>query len=109
MSGSSDPAEPFATAEIEARLAELGPGWRVDEQRLVRSFELATFGQAFGLATRIALVAERHDHHPDLEIGWGRLVVTFTSHDVGRLTERDFAMAGRVDRLVERGLGIKEG
>jgi 4a-hydroxytetrahydrobiopterin dehydratase len=108
MSGPSS-TEPFTAAEVEARLGELTPGWRVVDQRLVREFTFATFSAAFGLATRIALVAERHDHHPDLEIGWGRLVVSLTSHDVGRLTERDFDLATRIDRIVDRGLALKEG
>lgn len=90
-------------------MAELGPGWRTDGARLVREFSFGSFGAAFGLATRIVLLAERHDHHPDLEIGWGRLSVTFHSHDIGGLSERDFAMAARVDRLIDRGLGLKEG
>jgi 4a-hydroxytetrahydrobiopterin dehydratase len=106
MSGSTA-SEPLTATDVQTRLAELAPGWRIDDQRLVREFALATFGAAFGLATRIALVAERHDHHPDFEIGWGRLVVSLTSHDVDRLTERDFAMAARIDRIVDKGLGLK--
>jgi 4a-hydroxytetrahydrobiopterin dehydratase len=98
----------LSTAEIDERTATLGPGWRVDGNRLVREFQFPSFSAAFGLATRIALLAERRDHHPDLELGWGRLVVSLTSHDVGALSERDFAMADAIDRLVGRGLAIRD-
>ena len=101
-------SEPLTAAEVGTRMAELDGGWRTDGERLVREFRFGSFAAAFGLATRIAMAAERHDHHPDLEVGWGRLIVSFTSHDIGGLSERDFAMAARVDRLVASGTGIKE-
>jgi pterin-4a-carbinolamine dehydratase len=54
---------------------------------------------AFGLATRIALLAEAQGHHPELEVGWGRLVVRLTTHSVGGLSRNDIIMAARIDRL----------
>lgn len=99
----------MSRAEAERQARDLDPGWQLLDDRLVREFRFGSFATAFGLATRIALLAEKHDHHPDLEIGWGRLVVAFTSHDIKGLSMRDIDMARRVDRLVERGLGIREG
>ena len=51
-------------------------------------------------STRIALLAEAQGHHPELEIGWGRLVVRLSTHAVGGLSRNDFIMAARIDRLV---------
>jgi 4a-hydroxytetrahydrobiopterin dehydratase len=51
------------------------------------------------MATRIALLAEAQGHHPELEVGWGRLVVRLSTHSVGGLSRNDFIMAARIDRL----------
>jgi 4a-hydroxytetrahydrobiopterin dehydratase len=68
----------------------------------------ADFKDAFGFATRIALVAEEEGHHPDMEIGWGKVVVSLTTHSSGGLTPNDFIMAAKVDRLAA-GTGLKDG
>lgn len=89
----------------EGRAAELSsqvdPGWaREGNLRIQRRFEFRNFRESFGLATRVALLAEAQGHHPDLEVGWGYLVVTFTTHTAGGLTDNDFIMAAKVDRMV---------
>jgi 4a-hydroxytetrahydrobiopterin dehydratase len=92
---------PPLTAEEANSLAESVAGeWQVDEGEIRREFTLQTFNAAFGLATRIALLAEAQGHHPELEIGWGRLVVRLSTHAVGGLSRNDFIMAARIDRLV---------
>ena len=97
------------TAEEAAELAAgLDPAWHVDGDHLSREFRFPTFAAAFGLATRIALLAESQNHHPTIEIGWGRLVVTWSTDAIGALSENDFVMAARVDRLVARGLDLKD-
>ena len=73
--------------------------WRVDGGEIRREYTFKTFNAAFGLATRIALLAEGQNHHPELEIAWGRLVVHLTTHSVGGLSRNDFIMAARIDRL----------
>ncbi len=88
--------------------AGLDPAWRVMDDRLVREFAFPTFGAAFGLATRIALLAEGQNHHPTLEVAWGRLAVTWTTDAIGALSANDLIMAAKVDRLVARGLALKE-
>ena len=73
--------------------------WQIDEGEIRREFSFNTFNAAFGLATRIALLAEAQGHHPELEVGWGRLVVRLSTHSVGGLSRNDFIMAARIDRL----------
>ena len=75
---------------------------------LRRRLRFGDFKDAFGFATRIALVAEEEGHHPDMEIGWGKVVVSLTTHSSGGLTPNDFIMAAKVDRLAA-GIGLKEG
>jgi 4a-hydroxytetrahydrobiopterin dehydratase len=83
---------------------ELDTAWERRKDGLVREFRFTTFAEAFGLATRIALLAQARNHHPELRVSWGRLVVILTSHDAGNaVTERDLDLARRIDRLVMSG------
>jgi 4a-hydroxytetrahydrobiopterin dehydratase len=106
----ADESIPRLLADEVARLAAgLDPAWQVADDRLVREFALTTFAAAFGLATRIALLAEGQNHHPALDVGWGRLTVTWTTDAIGGLSANDLIMAAKVDRLVTRGLALKDG
>ena len=96
-------------AEVERLATGLVPAWRVEADRLVREFRFGTFNAAFGLATRIALVAEAQGHHPSMEVAWGRLVVTWQTDAIGAITTNDLIMAAKVDRIVARALGLKDG
>ena len=98
----------LAADEIERLRAGLDRAWMVAGDRLTRTFSFPTFGAAFGLATRIALFAEAQGHHPWMEVAWGRLSVAWTTDAVGGITANDVIMAAKVDRLVERGLAIKD-
>jgi 4a-hydroxytetrahydrobiopterin dehydratase len=103
-----DASTPPLRAEEIARLAVgLDPAWRIEAVRIVREFRFATFAGAFGLATRIALVAEAQGHHPTMEVAWGRLAVTWQTDAIGAITANDLIMAAKVDRIVGRGLGLK--
>ena len=106
----ADDSTPAISLDEATRLsAGLDAAWRIDGQRPTREFRFPTFAAAFGLATRVALLAESQNHHPTMEISWGRLVVTWTTDAIGALSENDFVMAAKVDRLVSRGLGLKDG
>ena len=106
----ADESTPTLRADEVARLAAgLDPAWEVRTDRLVRAFAFPTFAAAFGLATRIALLAEGQNHHPALDVAWGRLTVTWTTDAIGGLSANDLIMAAKVDRLVDRGLGLKHG
>lgn len=93
----SDVVSETEAAELQA---SLNPGWERDGTALLtRRFSFGDFRDAFGFATRVALLAERENHHPDFEIGWGRVVLALTSHSAGGLTQSDFAMAAEIDKL----------
>lgn len=94
MGGALDEAAAAALQE------GLDPGWeRNAASSIRRTFHFPNFVDAFGFATRIALLAQSENHHPDLEVGWGRVRVTFSTHSAGGLTDNDFAMAAKVDAL----------
>jgi 4a-hydroxytetrahydrobiopterin dehydratase len=87
-------------AAAAALHAQVDPGWERDGTSMLRrAFEFPNFRDAFGFATRVALLAEDQGHHPDLEVGWGRVAVSLTTHAAGGLTDNDFIMAAKIDRL----------
>lgn len=95
------PRPPVLTAaQREAALAGL-PGWRHDPDRdaLVRQFRFADFSAAFGWMTRVAMEAERLDHHPEWTNVWNRVDVVLTTHQPRGLTGLDIALARAMDRL----------
>ncbi|HSQ98865.1 MAG TPA: 4a-hydroxytetrahydrobiopterin dehydratase [Sphingomicrobium sp.] len=76
-------------------------GWTIDEdgKALVRTFKFTDFSEAFGFLTRVALLAEREDHHPEFTSVWNRVDFRLTSHDAGAVTERDTRLAHAINRL----------
>jgi 4a-hydroxytetrahydrobiopterin dehydratase len=76
-------------------------GWTIDEggKALVRTFKFTDFSEAFGFLTRVALHAEREDHHPEFTSVWNRVDFRLTSHDAGAVTERDTRLAHAINRL----------
>ena len=95
------PGTPTISADKAAEYdAQLDPSWdRDDLLRLRRELEFPNFRDAFGFVARLALLAEAEGHHPDIELGWGRVAVTVTTHAAGGLTDNDFIMAAKLDRL----------
>jgi len=85
-----------------AALDALGE-WDYDEARdaLVRRFVFADFVEAFGFMTRVAILAEKADHHPEWSNVYNRVDVLLTTHDAGGLSARDVALAKAIDVLVE--------
>ncbi|WP_426266352.1 4a-hydroxytetrahydrobiopterin dehydratase [Sphingomonas sp. LHG3443-2] len=73
--------------------------WEERDGALWRSFVFADFSAAFGFLTRVALEAEKADHHPEFTSVWNRVDFRLTSHDAGGVTERDRALADVIDRL----------
>jgi len=86
-------------AEALDALAE----WDFDEGRdaITRSFVFKDFGEAFAFMTRVALIAEKADHHPEWSNVWNRVDITLTTHDAGGLSHRDVDLAAAIDSLVE--------
>jgi 4a-hydroxytetrahydrobiopterin dehydratase len=84
--------------EIASRLAALD-GWARDAARIVKIFRFANYFETMAFVNAVAWIAHRADHHPDLEVGYNRCSVSFTSHDAGGLTARDFDGAAKVDAL----------
>lgn len=77
--------------------------WEHTKDRLRRRFTFADFSEAWGFMNRVALEAEKQDHHPDWSNSWNTVTIELTSHDAGGVTDRDHALAAAIDRLAPPG------
>jgi 4a-hydroxytetrahydrobiopterin dehydratase len=89
------------TSAERATLPKTLPDWQFspDGKALVRQFRFADFSAAFGFMTRVALLAEKSDHHPDWRNVWNQVDITLTTHDAGGLTPKDVALAHAINAL----------
>lgn len=80
-------------------LSHVNPLWEDTGQALSRTFVFEDFDQAFAFLTRVAALAREHNHHPDWNQSYNRVHIQLSTHSVGRVTERDFALARAIDAL----------
>lgn len=96
-------ATKFNQADIVKALASLNHGlyehlhWRIEEDKLVKTFKFKSFVRAFGWMTQIALWAEKMNHHPEWFNVYNKVEVRLTTHDVGGLSELDFKLAEKME------------
>jgi 4a-hydroxytetrahydrobiopterin dehydratase len=90
---------PLKGAELEELMGQV-PGWEVaDEHHLRKEFRVQNFRAALDLVNRVGELAEEQAHHPDIAFGWGRVEIVIFTHQIDGLTESDFILAAKVDRL----------
>jgi 4a-hydroxytetrahydrobiopterin dehydratase len=80
-------------------LLALIPKWQFDDGKILRTYEFKNFPAAIKFVETVAALAEQAWHHPDIDIRWNKVVLTLTTHDAGGLTEKDFALAQKFDRV----------
>jgi 4a-hydroxytetrahydrobiopterin dehydratase len=90
----------LAKKEIQHALLELN-GWMLEKKELRRTFELADFIRALGFVNSVALVAERANHHPDIDIRWNKITLSLSTHSEGGITPKDISMAREIDSLID--------
>ncbi|MHB2267640.1 4a-hydroxytetrahydrobiopterin dehydratase [Aliihoeflea sp. PC F10.4] len=97
------PVAKLDEAAIAKAIAAL-PGWTRDEDGLgiSRKFKFRNFNEAFGFMTRCALEAEKADHHPEWSNVYNKVDIRLTTHDAGGLSQRDFDLAAKIDKITER-------
>jgi 4a-hydroxytetrahydrobiopterin dehydratase len=86
--------------EREKELAGLTAwSWNESRQGISRGFKFRDFSEAFAFMTRVAMLAEKADHHPEWSNVWNKVDILLTTHDAGGLTARDIALAKSIDAL----------
>lgn len=89
---------PLAEADIGRLMARVGE-WRRKGPAIQREFRFKDFHETMAFVNAVAWVANRENHHPDLEVGYDRCLVRFSTHAIGGLSENDFIAAAKVDAL----------
>ena len=90
---------PMAREQSEQLLTELG-GWElVENHHLRKTYQFPDFKQALDFVDRVGSLAEEQQHHPDVHLSWGKVVVEIWTHKINGLTESDFVFAAKCDRL----------
>ena len=85
------------TAEQRKHFVSENPGWTLDGESINRTFEFEDFAEAIGFVNRVALAAEKADHHPDIDIRWNKVTLTLSTHSAKALTKRDTDLAGTIE------------
>jgi 4a-hydroxytetrahydrobiopterin dehydratase len=98
-----NPQTPKVSAEQARSLLPEIPGFEIDANvsKLVKLFTFKNYYETMAFVNAVAFIAHREDHHPDLEVGYKTCRVTYSTHDVGGLSENDFICAAKVNALLE--------
>lgn len=97
--GGVPPLKGEALAEIHSQLPDSAEWKVIDQHHLTRAFAFSNFKQALDFVNRVAALAEEQGHHPDIVLKWGKAEITLWTHKIDGLTESDFIMAAKIDRL----------
>jgi len=84
--------------DAETRVRNLA-GWQIESGELTKTFTFKDFLSAIDFVNQIAKIAEGAGHHPDIDIRYNRVRIALVTHDVGGLTEKDFDLAGGIEKL----------
>jgi len=94
---------PLKGTGLTQLLEKLTGGWRVvDEHHLERGYSFPDFKQALDFTLRVGEIAEEQNHHPDIHLAWGKVVVTIWTHKISGLTESDFILAAKIEKASKR-------
>ena len=95
--------ESLSQNEIENSLKELNKDsdrvWRIHDEKLFKEFNFSDFVSAFGFMTKVAILAERANHHPEWSNVYNRVSISLTTHEVGGISKRDFELAQEISKL----------
>jgi len=94
-------AKKLTESEIASHLPKI-PKWKIENGKLHREYKFADFVQAFGFMASAALVAESMNHHPEWFNVWSTVKIDLTTHDCGGISERDFALAEKMEELAKK-------
>ena len=92
-------ADLLSDEEIEQRLDELGD-WDREGDEISKIFEWEDFARAIKFVNDVAKLADRYDHHPDIDIRWNKVTLTLSTHSEGGLTSIDFDMANDIEQTL---------
>lgn len=86
--------------EIDLKLKSTLEKWKLDSNQLVREYKFKDFIEAFGFMTKVALLAQQANHHPEWSNVYNKVKIHLTTHDAGGITEKDFDLALEIENLI---------
>lgn len=93
---------PLKGNELTGFLEQIQNEWElVEEHHLKRKYSFRNFREALAFTNQIGELAEQEGHHPDLQLGWGQVIITLFTHKIDGLSEADFVFAAKIDRLTQ--------
>lgn len=96
--------QPLSQSAIETALQELikksDMSWSIKEEKLYKEFKFSDFVAAFGFMTQVAMLAERANHHPEWSNVYNKVAIHLTTHDAGGISQKDFALASEISKLI---------
>ena len=87
------------TKDQVARQLSALKGWSLAGDEIRKTYDLQDFARAMGFVSSVALLAEKANHHPDIDIRWSKVTLALSTHSAGGITEKDFELAAQIDRL----------
>ena len=91
---------PLQGDSLSAFMGGLASVWSlVDNQRIEKEFHFKNFREALDFTNTVGEIAETENHHPDISLGWGKVVISLSTHKIHGLTENDFILAAKIDAL----------
>ena len=93
--------EPMTKADAEAMLNFHVKDWVLSEDTkyISKKFEFKDFKEALSFVNKVGVIAESEGHHPDIELGWGKVNITLTTHAIGGLSQNDFIVAAKINAI----------
>ena len=92
---------PMSQDEAQTMLAQV-LDWKLADKKITRTFKFKNFKETMAFVNKVADLAEAEGHHPDMNVHWGSVDMTFTTHAVGGLSENDFIMAAKVNQEIKK-------
>ena len=87
--------------ELKELVAKI-PGWKIISNQIEREFNFRDFIEAFSFMTKIALICEKHNHHPNLENVYSKVIIKLSTHDLGGITNLDETIASEINEIFEK-------
>ena len=85
--------------QIAEKMKSINAGWKLEENSIAGEFNFKNFIEAFSFMTHVAFEAEKMNHHPNWQNVYNKVVIRLNTHDAGGLTDLDFELAAKIDRI----------
>ncbi len=89
---------PLTKKESE-KFLKMTRGWKLETKHLTRKFKFKDFKEALKFVNDIGKIAEKEGHHPDIALGWGYVSIKLTTHSINGLSENDFILAAKINKI----------